>query len=100
MPRCVSRRSTHRFTAGPRNRLAAIADFYALDGRPPSLWRPEDRAWCVGTDVDLITAYVGASDACVAALLAEQQLEVLAVAVEQLITWDADTLNPLPADPY
>lgn len=30
-----------------------------------SLWWPEDRAWCVATDVDLNTTYVGGSRACV-----------------------------------
>jgi hypothetical protein len=46
-----------------------------------------------------MTTYVGASQACVAALLADDRLEVLAVSVDQKITWDADSINPLPAPP-
>jgi hypothetical protein len=49
----------------------------------------------VGTDVDLMTTYVGGSSAAVEALLADDQLEVLAVPDNQGITWEADTINPL-----
>jgi hypothetical protein len=79
--------------------LAALAEFYEPHRDPPSLWWPEDRAWCVGTDIDLMTTYVGGSDACINALLDEGQLEALAVPEEQPINWEADTVNPLPAQP-
>ncbi|MEW1567621.1 hypothetical protein AB0454_32195 [Streptomyces sp. NPDC093509] len=51
------------------------------DGVPeiPDLWWPEDRAWCVGGDVDLVSTYVGGSAACVADLLATPGLEAYAV---------------------
>ena len=42
-------------------------------GKPRS-W-PEDRAWCVATDVDLMTTYVGASEDCVHDLIATVELE-------------------------
>jgi hypothetical protein len=66
----------------------------------PSLWWPADRSWCVATEIDLMTTYIGASRECVAALLATPALEVLAVAEDQSLTWDADTINPRPAGPY
>jgi len=50
------------------------ADWY----RSPSLWWPEDRSWCVASDVDLST-YLGASAACVERLLEDDHLEVLPV---------------------
>jgi hypothetical protein len=74
--------------------LATIGDFYELHRHPPALWWPGDRAWCVATDTDLMTTYVGASRACVEALLADNELEVLGVSAEQRVTWDADTINP------
>jgi hypothetical protein len=63
-----------------------------------SLWWPADRAWVVATDIDLVTTYVGASAACVAALLTHPGLEAAAVPVDQRCTWDADTVNPPPVD--
>ncbi|MFC8131241.1 hypothetical protein [Streptomyces sp. NPDC057302] len=41
----------------------------------PDLWWPDDRAWCVAGDVDLVSTYVGGSAACVADLLATPGLE-------------------------
>ncbi len=43
----------------------------------PQLWWPDDRAWCVATDIDLDSTYVGASRECVARLLADPDLEVV-----------------------
>ncbi|TQN41218.1 hypothetical protein FHU33_0580 [Blastococcus colisei] len=40
-----------------------------------NLWWPADRAWCVVTDVDLRSSYVGGSAACVADLLATPGIE-------------------------
>ncbi len=60
------------------------------------LWWPDDRAWCVATDVDLMTTYVGGSAACIAELVAADGLEAAAVPAEQRVTADADTLNPRP----
>jgi hypothetical protein len=63
------------------------------------LWWPDDRQWCVATDVDLLTTYVGGSVACIDALLREHELEALPVSVDQSVTWQADTINPTPAPP-
>lgn len=84
--------------------LVAIGDFFegsvALPSlrtrEPPSLWWPADRSWCVATDVDLMTTYVGATTATVDALLADDELEVLQVLDAQSTTWEADLLNPSP----
>ncbi|MFJ8692303.1 hypothetical protein [Streptomyces roseolilacinus] len=46
----------------------------------PDLWWPEDRAWCLGGDVDLVSTYVGGSEALVADLLAAPELEAHRVA--------------------
>ncbi len=42
----------------------------------PDLWWPQDRAWCVGGDVDLVSTYVCGSEELVADLLAAPGLEV------------------------
>ncbi|MER8033157.1 hypothetical protein ABTZ78_29800 [Streptomyces bauhiniae] len=41
----------------------------------PDLWWPKDRAWCLGGDVDLISTYVGGSEALIEELLADGGLE-------------------------
>jgi hypothetical protein len=65
----------------------------------PNVWWPEDRAWCAASGIDLMSTYVGGSASCIAALLADDHLEALPASVDQLVTWDADIINPLPAAP-
>jgi hypothetical protein len=99
----VPQRPMH-LLSGP---LVAIEDLYEhYDGRsslclrdPPSLWWPADASWCVGTDVDLMTTYVGGSSAAIKTLLDDDQLEVLPVPDDQSVTWNADSINPLPDQP-
>ena len=50
-----------------------------------NLWWPADQAWCVVTDVDLRSSYVGGSSACIAELLATESLEALPVVPEDPI---------------
>lgn len=71
---------------------------------PPSdqraqLWWPDDRSWCVASDVDLLTTYVGGNVECIAAILGARDLEALPVTVDQSVTWQADTVNPTPTPP-
>jgi hypothetical protein len=53
----------------------------------------------VGTGIDLMSTYVGASGGAVEALLADERIEALPVADSQSVTWEADTVNPLPQPP-
>jgi len=66
--------------------------------RSPSLWWPDDRAWCVATDVDMQETYVGASADCVGCLIDDGRLEAMRVTAEQSVAFDADTINPTPTD--
>lgn len=65
--------------AGP---LTEAVSPVALDefAELPDLWWPQDRAWCLGGDVDLASTYVGGSRELIAELLAAPELETLAVA--------------------
>jgi hypothetical protein len=45
----------------------------------PSIWWPDDRAWCVATEVDGYSTYVGGSAECVEALIASERIEAIAV---------------------
>ncbi len=82
-----------------RGPLDAVTTWLDLGDQGPSLWWPEDRAWCVATDVDLMSTYVGGSVACVAAVLAESGLESFRVDVDQSVAWNSDTINPTPEPP-
>lgn len=79
--------------------LSAVSEFFEFFRQPPSLWWPDDRTWCVATDIDLMTTYVGGNSDTIQALLADEQIEALPVPVDQRVDWEADTVNPLPAAP-
>jgi hypothetical protein len=61
-----------------------------------NIWWPADRAWCVVTDVDLMSTYVGGSTACIDDLLAAADLEVVPAAVADPVHMGADVINPVP----
>ncbi len=62
-------------------------------GQSPNLWWPEDRAWCVATDIDSYDTYVGGSDACIEQILKCPDLEALPVSIDSRIDGDADMVN-------
>ncbi len=64
-----------------------------------NLWWPQDRSWCVSTDIDLMTTFIAGDAACITSLLKQPNVEALEATFEQRIAWDADTLNPLPDAP-
>ena len=78
--------------------LSAIESFFIvrpdlpdLDG--PNIWWPEDRAWCVSTDIDLDSTYIGGSDDCIEALLAHPSLEVSRTTSDAPVYMNADAIN-------
>ena len=85
---------------GPLSSATASFDPDGHRYRSPSLCWPADHAWCVGTDVDLRSSCIGASTACIDDLIDDPALEVMRVTPEQLLTADADQINPEPAGKY
>ena len=65
----------------------------------PNLWWPGDRAWCVGTDIDHMSSYVGGTRQCVADILRQPALEALAACPADGVAWSSDPRNPVPARP-
>jgi hypothetical protein len=43
----------------------------------PNLWWPDDRAWCVATEIDFQWSYVGGSSSCIEEILSDAELEAL-----------------------
>ncbi len=62
----------------------------------PSLWWPDDRAWCVETEVDFMSTYVGGTRECVEELVAHDELEAVIIDPADGVTWASDQLNPPP----
>jgi hypothetical protein len=71
-----------------------------LGGWGPNLWWPQDRAWFVASDIDLMSTYIGSSTACALDLGAHPNLEVIDTSSSHKVTWDSDHINPLPPRPY
>ena len=77
---------------GPLEAVPALA----VAGPPwhaPNLWWPDDRAWCVATDIDLDSTYVGGSSECIDALLGDPALEAFPSHVEDRVDVGADEVN-------
>jgi hypothetical protein len=58
---------------GPLAALPSLVD--SQDGQTPNLWWPDDRAWCVGTEIDLPWTYIGGSAALITDVLANPRIE-------------------------
>jgi hypothetical protein len=65
-----------------RGEIADVARNLAPEPHEQSanLWWPADQAWCVVTDIDLMSTYVGGSAACITDLLATPGLEAMPAA--------------------
>lgn len=80
-----------------RGPIDGIMAFLSGDGPfwrdSPNIWWPEDRAWCVATDIDLYYTFVGGSEECIQALLSNQYLEVHPTSLDANLSLWADTIN-------
>lgn len=56
---------------------------------------PEDRAWCVATEIDLMMTYVGGKRGLIEAILAAPDLEADEAHLEDSVLYDSDTVNPV-----
>lgn len=74
--------------------VEAAADSVLDRTQSPNLWWPDDRAWCVTTEIDLNTTYVGCNAACRDEILALPEFEALPIDSATGITWRSDLLNP------
>ncbi len=77
--------------------IDAIMAFLAGDGPfwgdSPNIWWPEDRAWCVATDIDLYDTYVGGNRECIKAVLSNPDLEALPTTLDAPLGLPSDTIN-------
>jgi hypothetical protein len=66
--------------AGPIEAAAALLAFPTC--RTPNLWWPDDRAWCVASEIDFSSTYMGGSPALIERVLADERLEAIPVRLE------------------
>jgi hypothetical protein len=94
-PFSVPQRSYH-LLAGPVEAVLELADAWQPLGTPqsPNLWWPQDHAWCVATEVDLKTTYIGADRSCAQELISVPAVEAATISPDLGIDWLSDTLNP------
>ena len=85
--------------SGPWSQAGRVSMGTGSWEKSPSSWWPAERAWCVATDVDLMSTYVGGSRAYTEAVLAAAGLEAWEVSDRQGVTYDSDAVNPVPPLP-
>jgi hypothetical protein len=61
-----------------------------------NLWWPDDDAWCVATEIDFSWTYIAGTEALADELINHPKLEAIRTRLDHGITYDSDTLNPLP----
>jgi hypothetical protein len=66
-----------------------------LDGwqQSANLWWPDDHAWCVATEIDFNTSYVGCGEACRDEILTLTDVEAKTIEPSSGITLASDTVN-------
>ncbi|MFB7462642.1 hypothetical protein ACFCZ1_03870 [Streptomyces sp. NPDC056224] len=69
-----------------------VSDEVGSDG--PEFWWPQDRAWVVTTDYDLLSTYVGCSNETAERILGDAGLEALPVTPGTRVDWYADRPGP------
>jgi hypothetical protein len=61
---------------GPVEAVAAVAPVSGM-AQTPNLWWPADRAWCVGTEIDLSSTYVAGPAGLIKRILDDERIEAL-----------------------
>lgn len=83
---------TYHLLTGP---VEAVRELPATNGAPsPNLWWPQDHAWCLATEIDLKSTYIGADHRCAQQLVSLPEVEAATVSSDSGIDWLSDTLNP------
>lgn len=62
----------------------------------PNQWWPQDRAWCVATEIDFDSTLVAGSDGLISEITAHPELEAFAVEPSDDLTLKGDKVNPRP----
>lgn len=107
-----SRFQRRQVPAAPTVRLPG-RDYYLFEGPiaaiaesaeyPPffetaNLWLPDDRAWCVATEIDFSWSYIGGTADCTQDVANSGEFEALSTQLGHGITYASDKQNPAPTN--
>jgi hypothetical protein len=90
-PRVELPERTYLLLEGPLDAAGELA--MSLFPQSPNLFWPDDRAWCVATETDLDSTYLGGTAALIAEILADERLEAVPVDVTDPVWADSDEVN-------
>jgi hypothetical protein len=83
--------------------LEAVTDGFLLGKGmryvSPSIWWPQDRAWCVTTEVDFCWTYVAGTQMCIEDVVTDARLEALITETGHRADYLSDDING-PVRPY
>ena len=87
---------TYHLLTGAVGGVGELADAWQPFRAPqsPNLWWPQDHAWCVATEVDLKTTYIGTDRSCGQDVISLPGVEAATVSPDLGTDWLSDTLNP------
>lgn len=74
-------------------RFGYWANQYCFLPRPPNLFWPDDRSWCVASEVDFNSTLVGGTAALVESIVRSAELEAWPVDPRDSLAVDGDTIN-------
>jgi hypothetical protein len=90
-------RCEHRAYLLYRGPPAGIGAFHEPDRewryQSPNVWWPDDRAWCVASEIDFDSTLIGGSRAAIDTVLASPHLEALEITPDIRLDANADTVN-------
>ena len=92
VPRLKGQERDYIVFSGSLDNLPSLCR-YPPWGQSPSLWWPQDRAWCVATEVDGYDTFVGGSEACIEGFLNCPDLEALPFSIDDRIDGGADMVK-------
>jgi hypothetical protein len=81
---------------GPVDAVTETTNQAGIWHQSANIWWPNDRAWCVATEIDLNTTYIACAEACRDDILATPELEAFEIDPATGIGWASDLVNPEP----
>ncbi|MCY4095052.1 MAG: hypothetical protein OXG05_07990 [Gammaproteobacteria bacterium] len=80
---------------GPLQSIAKSFNDSALFHQPANFIWPDDRSWCLASDIDSEATYLGGSEKLIALVLANKRLDAISVVPSDRPLWLANLLQPV-----
>ncbi len=72
---------------------SATTSVSPLSWQSVSIWWPKDRAWCVATEIDMMSTYVGGTASCIEEIIADEQFEAWQTDLDHRVDINGDYVN-------